>query len=219
MGRTNKQTTSRRTKTQRHQTKTTINLTNVGQPINLTPQTNPTHITKTRPQNLNRLLITRRLTTRLQTTLTPQISRHTRERINNPTQLKPWNLSSITQPIHKKQTNKTLKRNPLHLTQIQQTILNKTRNRNSQRHHIFIKSTLSLKPHQNPSQPKYPSIPRLINHKHQPDQPSNSLVLRQFLWLGLFLYLLVLVLAVVHVVFSFGFLSGWWAVGIFLGDV
>jgi hypothetical protein len=31
--------------------------------------------------------------------------------------------------------------------------------------------------------------------------------------------LLVLVLVGVRVVFSFVFLSGWWAVGIFLGDV
>ena len=81
MGRTNITTTSRQTKRTRHQTKTTINLTNVGQPINLTPQTNPTHITKTRPQNLHRLLLTRRQTTRLQPTLPPQVGRYAREGI------------------------------------------------------------------------------------------------------------------------------------------
>ena len=160
MGRTNITTTSRQTKRTRHQTKTTINLTNVGQPINLNPQTNPTHITKRRPQNLNRNLHTRRLTTRLQTTLTPQISQHPTQRLNRLINLQQSQTLSITQTIHKKQTHKSLKRNLTHQSQIHQTILNPTRHRNRHKNRIPINSTPRPKPHQhhqNPSQPKHPN--------------------------------------------------------------
>lgn len=160
MGRTNITTTSRQTKRTRHQTKTTINLTNVGQPINLQTQTNPTHITKRRPQNINRHLLTRHQTTRLQPTLTPQISQHPRQRLNRIRNLQQSQTLSITQTIHQQQTHKFLKRQLPNHSQIHQTILHPTRHRNSHINHIPITSTPRPKPHPhhpNPSQPKHPN--------------------------------------------------------------
>ena len=157
MGRTNITTTSRQTKRTRHQTKTTINLTNVG--TNLNPQTHPTHITKRRPQNLNRLLHTRRQTTRLQTTLTPQIRQHPRQRLNRFRNLQQNQTLSIPNTINKQKVHKTLKRQPPQHSQIHQLILQPTRNRNSHIHHIPINSTPRLNPHPQPQNPSQPTSP------------------------------------------------------------